>query len=73
MIMIMIILNISIFSIFQHDIAEASIFKHSEVSKDNQFFNAHGYWKGPTWIDQTWFAYAGLRRDLAGRLELGIS
>lgn len=32
------------------------------VSKDNQFFNAHGYWKGPTWIDQTWFAYAGLRR-----------
>lgn len=32
------------------------------VSKDNKFFNAHGYWKGPTWIDQTWFAYTGLRR-----------
>ena len=31
------------------------------VSKNNKFFNAQGYWKGPTWIDQTWFAYAGLR------------
>lgn len=55
-----------------------------EVSKNDKFFNAQGYWKGttsvaslcnstggdlillvgPTWIDQTWFAYAGLRGGL---------
>ncbi|CAJ1406111.1 unnamed protein product [Effrenium voratum] len=31
------------------------------VSKDNPYFNPKGYWKGPTWVDQTWFAYAGLQ------------
>lgn len=24
-------------------------------------FNAVGYWKGSTWIDQVWFAYTGLQ------------
>eukprot|EP00931_Biecheleriopsis_adriatica_P101701 TRINITY_DN76786_c0_g1_i1.p1 TRINITY_DN76786_c0_g1~~TRINITY_DN76786_c0_g1_i1.p1 ORF type:complete len:722 (+),score=150.56 TRINITY_DN76786_c0_g1_i1:36-2168(+) len=32
------------------------------VSKQNRYYNAKGYWKGPTWLDQTWFAYAGLKR-----------
>lgn len=31
------------------------------VSKKNSHFNDNGYWKGPTWLDQTWFAYKGLK------------
>lgn len=30
------------------------------VSKEDMHYDAHGYWKGPTWLDQTWFAYTGL-------------
>mmetsp|Transcript_46938 Transcript_46938/g.109862 ORF Transcript_46938/g.109862 Transcript_46938/m.109862 type:complete len:263 (+) Transcript_46938:1-789(+) len=37
-------------------------FSLPSVSKSNQFYNPDGYWKGPTWVDQTWFAYTGLRR-----------
>ncbi|CAE7826383.1 ygjK [Symbiodinium sp. CCMP2592] len=36
-------------------------FSLPSVSKQNAFYNPHGYWKGPTWLDQTWFAYSGLR------------
>lgn len=31
------------------------------VSKANKYYNSKGYWKGPTWLDQTWFAYTGLK------------
>merc|ERR1711870_183581 len=31
------------------------------VSRDNKYYNSQGYWKGPTWLDQTWFAYTGLK------------
>ena len=27
----------------------------------NPQFNANGYWKGSTWLDQVWFAYTGLK------------
>ena len=30
-------------------------------SAKNKLFNANGYWKGSTWIDQVWFAYTGLK------------
>ena len=31
------------------------------ASASNPLFNANGYWKGSTWIDQVWFAYTGLK------------
>jgi len=31
------------------------------VSKQNKNYNERGYWTGPTWLDQSWFAYTGLR------------
>ena len=31
------------------------------VSRDNPHFSHSGYWKGPNWFDQTWFAYTGLK------------
>lgn len=30
------------------------------VSKKDKDYNGKGYWKGPAWLDQTWFAYKGL-------------
>jgi len=30
------------------------------VSRADRHYQPRGYWKGSTWLDQTWFAYAGL-------------
>jgi len=32
------------------------------VSKQDPDYGPRTYWKGSTWLDQTWFAYTGLRR-----------
>ena len=31
------------------------------VAADNPKYNPRGYWRGPTWLDQTYFAIRGLR------------
>lgn len=31
------------------------------VAKDNPLFNPDGYWRGPVWLDQTYFGIVGLR------------
>lgn len=31
------------------------------VSADNEKYNSRGYWRGPIWLDQTYFAIKGLR------------
>ncbi|ADV42528.1 MGH1-like glycoside hydrolase domain-containing protein [Bacteroides helcogenes] len=31
------------------------------IAADNPKYNPHGYWRGPIWLDQTYFAIRGLR------------
>lgn len=31
------------------------------LSRADRHYEPKGYWKGPTWVDQVWFAYSGLR------------
>lgn len=32
------------------------------IAADNPKYNPRGYWRGPIWLDQTYFAISGLRR-----------
>lgn len=38
------------------------------VAADNPKYNPRGYWRGPIWLDQTYFAINGLRRYGYGEL-----
>ena len=31
------------------------------IAADNPKYNPRGYWRGPIWLDQTYFAISGLR------------
>jgi hypothetical protein len=41
-------------------------------SAQNALFNANGYWKGSTWIDQVWFAYTGLESYAASTAAAAV-
>jgi len=44
------------------------------VAADAPQFSASGYWRGPVWLDQAYFAVAGLRRyGYAGDAEGAVS
>ena len=38
------------------------------IAADNPKYNPHGYWRGPIWLDQTYFAIRGLRNYGYNRL-----
>ena len=38
------------------------------IAADNPKYNPHGYWRGPIWLDQTYFAIRGLRNYGDNRL-----
>jgi len=46
------------------------------IAADNPKYNPHGYWRGPIWLDQTYFAIRGLRNygyhELADQYTLQV-